>query len=162
MRATRFGPGVGLLPRVQTGQNSRPGDGVRRDDVVIGVSRAPVCAGFRAIGRRRDPNQFSEYGSEITLVTEPHFLADVRYRFFGHQQQRLGAFDAAVIQVRHEGLPCGAFEETHEVRFAHSADARGFLHLNGLAKMAFQVLEQRSQSFERALLPLEGLHCPSI
>src|SRR5260370_39223285 len=142
--ASDFLPRVRLLLGVQTARAYGARDQARRRGAVIPLARGPVRARFGAIRSRRHPNQFAEHSSEVTLIAETHLLADVRHRFVGHRQQRLRPLDAAVIQIRHEGLAGGALEEAHKVRFAHPTDMGRLLHLIRLAEVFYQMLDKRS------------------
>ena len=132
-------------------------------------SRILECDGAAEIARhqRRVQDLVDEVGRNavnvaVFLLWEPTF---------GSQQEQQNFFFChAEIpwEISHqEPLADGGRPAAEEIvkqldPSATIEDARGFLHLNRLAEVFFEVIEQRPQSFKRALLSLEGLYGPGI
>src|SRR5579859_6629366 len=131
----------GLRPITRPACRSNSCKRLDRYGAAIAVMARDVGAKLPAIGGRRQTNQAAEHASEVALVAEPCFLANVRHRSFGSGEQRLGPLDPAVVQVRQERLARSTLEEAEEVRLAHPADTRRLHDSKRLPIVLIHVIE---------------------
>src|ERR1035441_8039507 len=101
----------------------------------------------------RNAHYSAEYHPEVTLIAKSHLLADLRDGLVRFGKQHLGLGDAEVVEVGDERLPGHLFEEAHKVRLTHANQQRRLLHRDRLAVTAADVLEQRRQPLQIAVLP---------